>query len=481
MNGIQAQAGNCPNCGHAIRPYNRFCMNCAYDLLQSASATAPTVAWQTQSAPLQLCHQCGAGLGAGAVFCGNCGASIAAKSGSRRFLFIGGISFIVLALAGAAVWFFFLRSAGLNISFAEKLLATVPDDQTDRGIRISFDGTRAAYIASSKDAPDKKFVVADGKSGKEYEEIRRLTFSLDGSQLGYIAKDEGKAALLVVNGKETKLDYDFDEIEELAFNPSGNAPTLLVRRDGKSFIVVNNKKRESQHDTIEGFAYTVDGRLLSFARNKETKAVVADDKVILEEKEIRFHGGQDGRTFALVGITKKGDEYAVVDGKKTDLYDRIKDIVFSADGSRVFVIARKNQKDYLIRDGKAEPLPKEWEDKDIAVVSYDGKTIAHTITEGGKTRVVVTDAKGNDKRGEPYERVSAIALSSDGSKVAYIAGDGEKSFVVAGEQKSEAFDEIYPLPFDRISFNSNGTKVAFAAIRKTESGKEIWWKVMDAR
>src|SRR6185503_5652766 len=123
-------------------------------------------------------------VGAEATFCGICGATLRAATNTKKYILIGGIALLVLALAGVGVWYFFLRGGGgIPVSFTEKLLATMPRDLRVENYNVEFspDGTRAAYIAK-KEGSNKEFVVADGKSGKEYDQVRDLVFSLDATK-----------------------------------------------------------------------------------------------------------------------------------------------------------------------------------------------------------------------------------------------------------------------------------------------------------
>src|SRR5215210_3820421 len=150
MSSTQQQIGNCPNCGLPVNPGSRFCMNCAYDI--SRAAELPPTLIFTPTSQQVACPNCGASVGAEATFCGNCGATLRAVTNVKKYLLIGGIAFLILALAGVGVWYFFLSGGGIPVSFTEKLLATMPSDLRveNYNVEFSLDGTRAAYIAKKE-------------------------------------------------------------------------------------------------------------------------------------------------------------------------------------------------------------------------------------------------------------------------------------------------------------------------------------------
>lgn len=72
-----AQKPRCPNCGALVKGA-AFCPSCGAPVAAppAAAPAAPAPAQPTSTAP--LCPSCGAPLDADAVFCGNCGANVAA-------------------------------------------------------------------------------------------------------------------------------------------------------------------------------------------------------------------------------------------------------------------------------------------------------------------------------------------------------------------------------------------------------------------
>lgn len=469
-------------------------MNCAYDLSEApvnvVSETAPTVAWP---APQFGCPSCGAPLGPSATFCGNCGATVRAGSNARKYIIIGAVAFLVLALAGAAVWYFFLSGPSISVSFDEKLLATIPSDYNveDYEIEFSPDGSRVAYIAKKQGA-SKEFVVSDGKPGKEYDQIRSLTFSVDSGRIAYLAKD-GTNTLIVVNGEEKMIDYGFDDVRLLTINPNNNGVEYLVKSGNRSYIVVGDKRKDSAYDEIDGFGYTLNGNLVCLAKNSgsEARALLINDKVVAESRDIDVDLSPDGKTIVYAVEEKNKKSYIVIGDKKLEGYDRIRRPIYSPGGGGYLVVASKDGKDYLIKNGKEEPMPDDLKGKNLIAMSADGSRIAYEESDAGKYRIVV-----GDKRSETFDLIMSrsVVFSPDGSKLAFVANATKTSpapatgttsvpstksvnVVVVGDQKSEEFDEVYALPFGRLNFNSGGSKVAFGA----RKGNDIWWKVMDVK
>jgi hypothetical protein len=70
-----AQSPRCPSCGGAVSKGAVFCANCGVSLAAPPAAAAPAVPGPSG----RLCSNCGAPLDADAIFCGNCGAKSAGE------------------------------------------------------------------------------------------------------------------------------------------------------------------------------------------------------------------------------------------------------------------------------------------------------------------------------------------------------------------------------------------------------------------
>jgi WD40-like Beta Propeller Repeat len=283
-------------------------------------------------------------------------------------------------------------------------------------------------------------------------------------------------------------------VRMMQINPNTDRPEYLVKSGDRSYIVVDDKKKETPYDEIEGFGYTLDGKLVYQAKNKgsDNTALLINDKVVAEGKDIDLDLAPDGRTiiYSVEDKNKKG--YVVVGSKKLEGYERFRRVIFAPDGSGYCIIASKEGKEYLIKNGKEEPMPDNLKGKTLIAMSADGSKIAYEESDGSKYRTVV-----GDRKSELFDMImsrSAI-FSPDGSKLAFVANVSKTdtatgttsrtslpptktmSVVVVGDQKSEEFDEIYNVPFGRLSFNSSGSRVAFGA----RKGNDIWWKVVDVK
>lgn len=88
------------------------------------------------------------------------------------------------------------------------------------------------------------------------------------------------------------------------------------------------------------------------------------------------------------------------------------------------------------------------------MLSRDGQRVAFVSWSGGRNAVIL-----DGEAGEEFDAISwPLALSSDGSVVAYQARLGQDQFCVVGRRKSRAYQSV-GLP----ALSENGSVVAFAA------------------
>jgi len=257
---------------------------------------------------------------------------------------------------------------------------------------ISVDGTAMAYVEKHRDRKKGNLVVCslDMKlrmTGREYDDIVRISGDRAVSRLAFIANQEGKQRVVsvVLSAKKQVQESEgplFDQILTLDVSADGAHLAYLARRD-KTVLLVKN------------------GVELPFPEHEMRSQTLIS---------------RNGRSFNAGSIL--GAFFPVMDGKRFgDTYDGIRDPVFSADGSQFAFVARTGDKHYVVANGSPGPR------YDMVVgpqFSPDNSRLVYRARQDGKRFVVVADARGKTVKEQPtYEMVWQPAFTPDGKSIAY--------------------------------------------------------------
>jgi len=142
----------------------------------------------------------------------------------------------------------------------------------------------------------------------------------------------------------------------------------------------------------------------------------------------------------------------IVDGVPGPVFDDVRTVVFSPDGSRMAYRAKRGEKWCAVLDGKVGP---EYDVVGEAIFSPDSRRVAYAVEEGGKWHAVV-----DDQVGPAYDEVSEPVFSPDGKRVAYQAeADGKWMAIVDGIPQAP-FDEL----LRRLKFSPDGKHFIYVGI-----------------
>lgn len=196
------------------------------------------------------------------------------------------------------------------------------------GLVLSRDGKHFAHFAARPET-NKKYVVVDGKIHEFQWDVKdAIVFSPDGTRWGV----QGRNYVLI----EGVPQQQYDMIET-----HGAAPSLIFSPDGKryAYVAQRNSRRDAQGREV------FDPHML----------LVIDGKVeqIWEEIDGGLLWSPDGRSLACLARTEAGKAFvAVVDGKAWPRFDKTKLVGFSPDGKNFAAVARHNEQQFVVLDGK---------------------------------------------------------------------------------------------------------------------------------
>lgn len=215
--------------------------------------------------------------------------------------------------------------------------------------------------------------------------------------------------------------------QDLTFSPDGTtAAYKTMNRDGKWVVVVG--------ETVgEEFTWIDDG------------------------PHFGPHGGTWWYIARLVNSRNICDRFIVVNGRKSEAYEKIWDISVVSDGSKVAYVAERGGFHYVVfGDWKSEGF--DWVSQ--PVLSPDGKTLAYAAEQAGVRFVVV-----GDKRGEEFTEVSDPIFSPDGRTVSYSAKEGERGGYQVVVGNTRVANVWVQKEISNLCFRPDGTRLSYAALR----------------
>lgn len=168
-----------------------------------------------------------------------------------------------------------------------------------------------------------------------------------------------------------------------------------------------------------------------------------------------FSWSRDGKHWAFTVQTAQGplrpeaSAFAVVDGKKGELFDWVTAPAFGTDG-RFAYRAHRGERTVLVRDRREY---QDYEGYESLAWSPDGQTLAYVGLKAGKEFVV-----SGDRVGQPFDEARELCWSPDGRTLAYAARIDEDWFVVLGDKKGEIFDAV-----KNLTWSPDGKTLAYGA------------------
>lgn len=399
-----------------------------------------------------------------------------------------------------------------NVSFDDKLLATIDDDVVADRFVFSADGRQVAYRGlkagryavwlNNKKGPDFQGVdglqftkdnrlvykgnrggtvqvyVGGSALGPALPVISDLVVSPDGKKIAYVgSRGQGGASdatawTVYVGGTKGK---DYASCGTPVFSADGSVYGHTVRigkaGDGQRAFhtvhaVIVNGKLGAEWEECSAPVFAPQGRRWAHrARNGTTWQMVVDGKA---ESGFRSLGepiwSPDGKNLAYIGSTGPNQWHVVKNGRKGPEVPSVSSLVWSPDSTKLAYVVR-GQKGATVHAG--DWTSAEYFDVAEPTWSPDGSKVAFPAMGKKRWMMVVGDREGSDDLDTPGRPV----FSPDGMQVAFRAMWKFKWIVVVNDGKAEPFDAVN----DPV-WSPKGNKVAFSA---SKDGK--WYMVVHYR
>lgn len=315
---------------------------------------------------------------------------------------------------------------------------------------LSPDGNQYAFAGK---IGSKIFAVKNGNEEKEFDNITSVSnfvFSPNGQRLAYVVRharthsQELSSAFAVVDGKEgkhyldikgaPKFSSDGQQLVYPALSESNEVPgyTPEYFTIKKEYFVVNDHE-EGPYQEILKWAFSPDGKRLQYITsfgtwNQYTYVMVLDGQKSEEYDYIPDLGvfSNDGKSFAYTARGKDEDEeFAVINGKRTDKFHYVQALTISPDGSNSVYVGTPqlagdprdptvyiHQTDIIMLNNREIKRYTDYGDSIWRMLfSQDSKSLAYEVSnEFSKKEFLVV----NDKEGERYDYQSIISPTFSG-------------------------------------------------------------------
>jgi roadblock/LC7 domain-containing protein len=277
--------------------------------------------------------------------------------------------------------------------------------------------------------------VVDGQRGASYDAVAAITFSDDGSRVGYKAC-KGGSWRAVVDGQEGP-EYESIGKANPVFSPDGKRVAYMAKKDGKWRLVVDGREAEATWDTFGGGdpVFSPDGKRIAYE--------------------------------ACRGEWEGGEHFAVVDGQVYGPYSGVWPFVFSSDSARIAFKAKKDGKMHVVVDGEEGPAYDAMS-KGSPMFSPDGKSVAYHACNGewdsGEHFSVL-----NGETSGPHVKVWGSVFSPDGTRFCYVGKNAENCEVFVNGEVIATHGEA-----SGMTFSADGARMGYQASRgEWEAGRRF--------
>ncbi len=297
---------------------------------------------------------------------------------------------------------------------------------------FSPDGQHVAYSAGRG---ERQFMVVDGKSQSEYDQVEYPIFSPDGQRLAYGAR-QGNQWFAVADGQEGKR-YDDACLACGSFSPDSRHFAYLAQTNKRWHIVVDGKEGAS-YETVYRPVFSPDSQHVAYpAKTGDKDIAVVDGKEGAPYDDVQEVVFSPDSQHVAYAAWDGSHWFVVVDGKEGKPYDELGSgsLRFSLDSKTVIFGAVLNGKSFMVV-GDREEGP--YDGAGVPVFSPDGQHMAYLSVIGNSWSVVL-----DGQQQAPYDLAGTPVFSTDGQHLAYMGGKGDARYVVINEEKGAAHDFIF--------------------------------------
>ncbi|WP_159453553.1 PD40 domain-containing protein [Geoanaerobacter pelophilus] len=342
-------------------------------------------------------------------------------------------------------------------------------------VEFASTGRGVFYIA---EAAGQFHVVHNGKKGTPYTNILTPVLSPDGQRAAYQAYLDDKPRM-VVDGREGEV---AEELEVPFFSPDSRHSAYQAKIGGRWHFVVDGRKFPGHLTQHNQFGFSADSTKIAYVDSVDERAkprlVVTD--LNFKQQSVREATGatmviSEDKT-RIAATSEIGGRQRVVElsfakpdsVKEGRLYDSIKGLVISADGSSVAYLAEKGGTRVVVFNGEEKPFPAG--DLVGPIILLPANKGIGFLTSSKGTCTLHHPFSGGAVEQRQYDEVGELAYSKDGGYV-YLGRketpgrSGRSIFVVVNGKEGPKFDKVI-----KPTFSPDGQRVVY---RVRQDGKRF--------
>lgn len=219
-------------------------------------------------------------------------------------------------------------------------------------------------------------------------------------------------------------------------SPDGNHWAAVVQKDGKHCVMLNGGMGRS-YDRVAALRFSPDAMKVAYI-------------------------AQEGDGFFVCVNQDRHRSFSLIDPEQG--------LVFSSDSKQLAYVARVDKNAWcVVKNGEPGPI---WEEVKLLAFSPDGSRLAYTARQNDQWHVVEGDSKSPG-----YKTVLRVTFSPDSKSLGYIARSKEGAFVVLNGQKQAVYEAV----MGELIFSSNSQRLAYSVLEKTVLGKNRMRMVLDGK
>jgi len=261
-----------------------------------------------------------------------------------------------------------------------------------------------------------------------------------------IALQDGKSRV-ILNGH---LGRRYDRVAALRFSPDSMKVAYIAQEGDAFFVCVNQDRHQSFSliDPQQGIVFSNDSRHMAYAARVDRNAwcVVRNGNpgpVWEEIKHLTF--SPDGSR--MVYAARQKNQWHLVEGdKRGPGHSVILQLAFSPDSKSLAYIARSKDGAFMVLNDKPqgvyESVP------GLPLFSPTGGRLAYSVGEKTGAGVIRMRMVVDGKAGKPYDFIGVYLFSADGKQFAYVAHKGDQKMVVHAGAEHDLYDEVGIPVFD---------------------------------
>ncbi len=344
--------------------------------------------------------------------------------------------------------------------------------------QIEFNATGRGFFYAAEQA-GKFHMVHNGKSGTPYTNILTPSLSPDGQRLAYQAYVDDKLRM-VVDGRASEV---VEELEIPFFSPDSRHVVYQAKMGGRWHFVVDGRTFPAYKTQHNQFGFNADSTKFAYVDsvNEHAKPRLVISGLDFKKQTAREATGaimviSEDKT-KIAATSEAGGKQRVVElsfaqpasVKEGRLYDSIKELAVSADGSSVAYLAEKGGARLVVYNGEEKPFPAG--ELVGPLVILPGKRGIGFLTSSKGTCTLHHPFSGGAVEQRQYDEVGELAYSKDGSGYAYLGRKetpgkrGRSIFLVVNGNEGPKFDKIL-----KPVISPDGQRVAY---RVRQDGKRF--------